>query len=397
MPTDDPLTNFFIRFKKQVDEQIGTALQGALGLPTVLSKNMNTHWMDSPATTSTTSPDGTASTNSNDKTAGSDQTRDPASESANSFPLASLSALLDPEVLAETLYQSLWISFLVDSPHSPLRLRDLRQPVPRDLPNGADPRLFGFEDAFEDLLMVSSGQGLPDIQERCELKKEWNRLYPHGLPPALWLHQLCRQGLWDGWEPRPASLEDMISERWRRWLQEQDARFEDKPATHVDGQQPQGVRAATTMKSVTPSSDNSNDSSKTEETEEDAYNTAASRQNVHSIEAHLGELMKAFADIGERRTGVDEQETHSPRSNNKLPEGWRVDEKVQEQTDGNGNTKTTRTCITYDEQGREVGRETESRSHFSWSAGNSNRLEDGKHSGDHKNEPGDANRGWVWK
>ncbi|KAM0281334.1 hypothetical protein ACHAQH_003602 [Verticillium albo-atrum] len=369
MPTDDPFTKFFVRFKQQVDEQIGTVLQGALGLPTVLSKNMNTEWMDTPPATSTTPLDSKLSTND---TAGQPGVgRNATSDPAHSFPISLISSFVDPEVLAETLYQSLWISFLVDSPHSPLKLRDLRQPVPSDLPEGADPRHFGFEDAFEDLLMVSSGQGLPDIKERCELKKDWGRLYPQGIPPVLWLHQLCRQGLWDGWEPRPASLEDMISERWRRWLQSQDEPFRDNSVTQDDGQQSHEARTDATMKFTAAASAQPNASPATEETEEDAYYTTMGRQNFGGIEAHMAELMKAFAGIGEQSTGFEKREVQSAHPR-KLPDGWSVDEMVNERKDANGNTETTRTSITYDEQGREVGRETETRSRISWYASNSN-------------------------
>ncbi|KAF3354017.1 hypothetical protein VDGD_06325 [Verticillium dahliae] len=395
MPSDDPFTSFFHRLKQQVDEQIGTALQGALGLPTVLSKTMNTQWMDPPATTFNTSPD--TNTGVTEAAERRGVSRDPARGPANPNSTSWLASLVDPEVLAETLYQSLWISFLVDSPHSPLKLRGLRQPVPSDLPEGADPRLFGFEDAFEDLLMVSSGQGLPDIRERCELKKEWNRLYPQGLPPVLWLHQLCRQGLWDGWEPRPASLEDMISERWRRWLAAQDDRFEDKSVTKDDDQQPKETRAANPSDSPLTESTAARPSSGTEETEEDAYDTIVGRQNPRGIEAHLEELMKAFAFVDDQSREGNGREVRST-SPRELPEGWRVDETVQEQKDVNGNTKTTRTSITYDEQGREVGRETETRSHYSWSATRSaHEKGHGENSDNHKNETGTTDQGWFWK
>ncbi len=61
-----------------------------------------------------------------------------------------------------------WNLFIQRSRYSPLRLEYEmpRGPRPADLEAGMDPELFGWTDAFEDLLRVSSGLPMTDMRER---------------------------------------------------------------------------------------------------------------------------------------------------------------------------------------------------------------------------------------
>lgn len=295
----------------------------------------------------------------------------------------------------------MWMSFLVDSPYSPLRLADLPQPVPRDLPEGADPSLFGFEDAFEDLLMVTSGQGLSDINDRYEMKKQWKELYPQGLPPILWLHQLCRQGLWDGWEARPDVFEGPISERWRRWLEEQGDPFRaDRQGTAQppSSQPPKQIEDAEGHKPAAgEGTDSSSPSTEARgETEEEAYNTLAERNRTYNLRDPLWKTVFDWDHGHWKDSGQHKQSAASK----KLPTGWRVDETTREQKDANGNTSVTTTRITLDDEGREVGRETVTRSHFTWSSNGSDGVEKESRPGsqdDNAGQPRDGAKSWFWK
>ncbi|KAL2754657.1 hypothetical protein ACRALDRAFT_1063446 [Sodiomyces alcalophilus JCM 7366] len=406
MPRDnDPWTECFIRFKQQVDDHIATLLHDALGIPTTVSRNFNNHWL-TPSSARTTdsqasNDSGAANQHHEDTQSASSPARQPHPRDAF-FGLSPMRSLFDTGLLTESLYQVMWMSFLVDSPYSPLRLRDLPQPVPRDLPEGADPSLFGFEDAFEDLLSVTSGQGLPDINERYELKKKWNELYPHGLPPILWLHQLCRQGLWDGWEARPDVFGSAISERWRRWLEEQGDPF------RADRQGTDQIPTSQTPKQIAGSEEHkpaaregtASSAPSTEArpgTEEEAYNALAERKGTGSVEEPMWKSLFEQDDGGWKESGQQEKKRTTSRG---LPTGWRVDETTREQKDANGNTSVTTTRTTFDDNGREVGRETVTRSHFTWSSNGSGGTQresrpdsQDDNAGDHK----DGTKSWFWK
>lgn len=152
-------------------------------------------------------------------------------------------------------------NWAVHSPYSPLNLQHLRQPVPRDTPHyfhisftfppwsssssssspsssspSSDPR-FTFRDAFEDLLFVSAGYPLPDLNGRLfgrafEEFSGW-RLFrlpgERGLHVADWTTKLGHLGLWHSYFPRLAVPEPerhewgLWRDPWfaarRRWLQ----------------------------------------------------------------------------------------------------------------------------------------------------------------------------------
>lgn len=92
-----------------------------------------------------------------------------------------------------------WNEWAQLSPYSPYNLRHLPQPTPSDLPAdaAADASLFGFEDAFEDLLAATSLQPQPlaDLREQVAYKRQTRATFPGGEPPILWVNRLHNRGL----------------------------------------------------------------------------------------------------------------------------------------------------------------------------------------------------------
>ncbi|KAK1979769.1 hypothetical protein LZ30DRAFT_596183 [Colletotrichum cereale] len=397
MPDNDNSDNFFVRFKQKVDDHVASAFQRVLGIPTAVSR-LNSSWPEPPRP-SQVDDNGRRITTTPSAGGATDVARPHGSSSQyphrTVFDLFSsmspMQALFEADKLTESLYQVMWISFLVDSPYSPLRLHDLPQPIPKDLPKGADPTLFGFEDAFEDLLMVSSGQGLPDINERVRFRKECRESFPRGLPPILWLHQLTRQGLWDGWDTRPEVLEGAVSERWQRWLQEQDDPFHEgrslpgpkQPSPKVSEMAPVSDKAAREARARLEQDHHG-------ETEEDSYFSVTGKARLNTS----------------RETSTSTSTSESPKlhsvtrdlSPQGLPAGWRVVEKVQEREDAKGNVHVTKTITTFNDRGEEVGRQTERRSEYAWSASFST-SNDKNRDQQQRDTDGGGNdtSSWFWK
>lgn len=91
---------------------------------------------------------------------------------------------------------------LLTSPsYSPRALRHLPQPVPNDLAPGMDPASFTFDDAFEDLLAVSQGQPLPEIDARYQQSRLLRRMFPAGEPTWFWMRRLESQRLLPSRDP----------------------------------------------------------------------------------------------------------------------------------------------------------------------------------------------------
>ncbi|KAL6850869.1 hypothetical protein ACO1O0_007995 [Amphichorda felina] len=101
---------------------------------------------------------------------------------------------------------------LMFTSYSPLALRQLPQPVPNDLPEGLDGSIFTFEDAFEDLLAMSMGQPLPDINQRYEQRKLLRHMFPSGEPKWFWIRRLKASGFLDS-KPREG-IDAMDQSRW---------------------------------------------------------------------------------------------------------------------------------------------------------------------------------------
>ncbi|KAL0931633.1 uncharacterized protein CTRU02_212587 [Colletotrichum truncatum] len=377
MPDNPPSDNLFVRFKQRVDNHVASVFHSVLGIPTAVTRNLNGRWPEPPRP------------QDDERRAVPDDSLQPRS-SPSPFPqptvfelfsaMSPMQALFRAEEFTESLYQAMWISFLIESPYSPLMLRDMPQPTPKDLPAGADPSLFGFEDAFEDLLMVSSGQGLPDIDERHRVKKEWRESFPKGLPPILWLHQLTRQGLWDGWAPRPDVLEGAISERWQRWLQEQDDPFHER-------------KALPTPKGNPPKEFEEN---RSEDVQRETQHRAEEEHKETEEDSYFSVMGKArFSGSGQTETGGTAGSNTNDLSTEGLPPGWRVIQNVQERDDGKGNISVTKTITTFNDKGEEVSRQTEKRSDYTWSASFSTGS-GSKRDHPQENDPNEKGS-WFWK
>ncbi|KAG9252787.1 uncharacterized protein F5Z01DRAFT_185514 [Emericellopsis atlantica] len=91
------------------------------------------------------------------------------------------------------------LASLLFSSYSPYALLHLPQPTPNDLPSGCDGNAFGFQDAFEDLLAVSNGQPLPDINRRYQQKLALREMFPSGEPMGFWHSRLAAAGLLSGY------------------------------------------------------------------------------------------------------------------------------------------------------------------------------------------------------
>lgn len=91
-------------------------------------------------------------------------------------------------------YDGSLASLLFSPQYSPLNLRHLSQPVPRDAPSDMDASIFTFEDAFEDLLAASQDKPLPSIATRYEQRKLLRSMFPDGEPGFFWLRRLKSQG-----------------------------------------------------------------------------------------------------------------------------------------------------------------------------------------------------------
>ncbi|KAG5935011.1 hypothetical protein E4U53_000548 [Claviceps sorghi] len=92
-------------------------------------------------------------------------------------------------------------SLLSSASYSPMALGHLPQPVPNDLPRGLDAKVFTFQDAFEDLLVASKGQKLPDIRTRHQQRQLLWNMFPNGEPAWFWLRRLESQGLVRPFDP----------------------------------------------------------------------------------------------------------------------------------------------------------------------------------------------------
>ncbi|KAK1691176.1 hypothetical protein BDP55DRAFT_646191 [Colletotrichum godetiae] len=383
--------NVFVRFKQKVDDHVALAFQRFLGIPSAVSR-LNSSWPEPPLSSRDKELENRIAL-TDDNT--SLQPRDSSTQYSHPTvfdlfgPMSSISALFKAEEVTESLYQLMCFSFIIDSPYSPLRLHDLPQPVPRDLPNGEDSTLFGFEDAFEDLLMVSSGQGLSDIHERVRFRKEVRDSFPHGLPPMLWLHQLTRQGLWDGWEPRPEVLDRAVSERWQRWLEQQNDPFNERrsrssrtDSASEERRLPVTEESTVREPPVTPEQDH-------RETEEDSYFSVMGSARLNTS----------------RETSTSTSTSPTPRNYSStkdltpqgLPQGWRVVENMQEREDGKGNVHITKTVTTYNDRGEEVGKQTERQSNYSWSASFSTGGHKNRDRDQQENDGVDDKGSWFWK
>lgn len=159
-------SNVFVRFKQHVDSNI------ASGLNTVFPHQGPRRYISETESPSISSLERTSHKSAQSK---------PNMSSPNEDKESGLNAI---DVLS-----------ISSSSYNPQSLRNLPQPVPKDLPSHLDPSVFTFQDAFEDLLEVSQGKPLPTITARHEQSKLLRQMFPSGEPTWFWLRRLESQGL----------------------------------------------------------------------------------------------------------------------------------------------------------------------------------------------------------
>ncbi|CAK7236678.1 hypothetical protein SCUCBS95973_009689 [Sporothrix curviconia] len=235
---NDPPKNPFVRWKQHVDAHIGMTLQGLLGIPNMVSKNLNIRQEPNSGSGSGSEPgsgpaDGSqpppsssssppppppppSSSQANARSiAGSGNGGSSSSSNTHSNYTPSLPTPTGPSdnddgldgVDAAQLLA--WHKFVYYSPYSPLKLQQqqhlhlLPPPVPQDVPFGADPFAFTYADAFEDLLRASSGGPLLDLADRSYRNLHYQMRYGSTIePPYAFFHRMHSQRLLDAYFPR---------------------------------------------------------------------------------------------------------------------------------------------------------------------------------------------------
>ncbi|KAK8123280.1 hypothetical protein PG999_003198 [Apiospora kogelbergensis] len=191
MPGDSGSTNLFVRFKQRVDDQISQTVRAIWSLPSSSQKNN----VPSPS-----------SSNDSNELSGIDNSGNLVGGGPSSQEFATLESAVARGLRDKTVQ-----SWVQHSAYSPLLLQySLPQPLPKDINCGGDADRegrFTFRDAFEDLLAISSGQQLADLESRPKLLPA-NSLSqpPFGLFGSMrawydWEASLERRRLWDAYFP----------------------------------------------------------------------------------------------------------------------------------------------------------------------------------------------------
>ncbi|KAK7991140.1 hypothetical protein PG990_015420 [Apiospora arundinis] len=214
MPGDSESNNPFVRFKHRVDDQISQTVRG-IWSPSSSSSPKN-------ATTASAHDESSASALS--KTGHTNDLAPMMGSGGGPFSSPDEFSTLESAV-ARSLRDKTVESWVQHSAYSPLLLQySLPQPLPKDVKSGPREGRFTFRDAFEDLLAVSSGQPLADLESRPKLIPEETNYGSGGeldfhtplLQPPFgvfgsmrdwydWEASLERRRLWDAYFP-PASF-----------------------------------------------------------------------------------------------------------------------------------------------------------------------------------------------
>lgn len=328
-----------------------------------------------------------------------------------------------------------WVVWAATSPYSPLNLRDLPQPIPRDAPAELQDGVFTFEDAFEDLLAVSQGRPLVDIDTKHESRRLLRQMFPDGEDPAFWVRRLQSQrlldnanffplqprSLWphDVWEGIHREFARAAEEARRaedRWV----SRFEDRERKEDEGGE--GKRRGLfeeldkiirSFESGMNGEDREKKKGEDASTEDDLYSSV--QNAVSSGAKSLGTLVKTAWD------GVaDIRENHSSYTRWGQQKGERVESK-EEFTDERGNLHEKKIIRTLDDEGREIGREVhvrvrspppkqesfpevrdreqrpEQKRRGEGSEENNKGPDQKPNTKNDKGDPPDDNSGWFWK
>ncbi|KAI1799941.1 hypothetical protein F4811DRAFT_67876 [Daldinia bambusicola] len=193
MTADDPLDNFFIRFKNHIDNNIYRGFQTIFALPAHMA-NREQDIENSP-------------TNDHDVMSQQRKSMDHEPDSTN---VSSPSPGPDPDDTREADVRDVY-RWAISSPYSPLNLQSLRQPRPSDAPRDY-PDCFTFRDAFEDLLAVNSGKPLSDLRRLVFAKHfEHVRYFPWGMSVENWVAGVGLRGLWSAYFPLSQSARRDLS------------------------------------------------------------------------------------------------------------------------------------------------------------------------------------------
>lgn len=277
-----------------------------------------------------------------------------------------------------------WVFWAATSPYSPLNLKHLPQPIPNDAPLELQDGTFTFEDAFEDLLAVTAGRQLVDINTKYETRKLLRQMFPSGEDAAFWVRRLQSQHLLENAnfftpQPRPLWPHDVWDSIHREFARaaEEARRAEEHWLSHFErelqGNEGPGENREARRRSLFDELDklfrsfesgmNGEDESRKgnlekrkkggdeASTEDDLYSSVHSA--VSSGAKSLGTLVRMAWD------GVaDIQKSHTSSSVSRWDQqkGDRVESR-EEFTDEAGNLHEKRIIRTLDDEGREIGRE----------------------------------------
>lgn len=268
-----------------------------------------------------------------------------------------------------------WVVWAASSPYSPLNLGHLPQPVPNDAPLELQDGTFTFEDAFEDLLAVTSGQRLMNIKMKYDTRKMLRQMFPDGEDASFWVRRLQSQRLlensnfyplqaqpfWphDVWDAvhrefsRAAEEARKAEERWSSHSEENGQERSRKERSLFDELDKLIHSFESGMNGEKKGGEEGAEKKKGEETntEDDLYSSVQSA--IFSGAKSLGTLVKMARD------GVaDIQNSHSSSSYTQWgrQKGDRVESR-EEFTDEAGNLHEKRIIRTLDNEGKEIGRE----------------------------------------
>ncbi|KAH7041546.1 uncharacterized protein B0I36DRAFT_313000 [Microdochium trichocladiopsis] len=302
-------------------------------------------------------------------------------ESAVAVPANDFDNFADPELWAR------------HSPYSPFNLQHLPQPVPRDVSQTQGYNDFTFRDAFEDLMLVSSGRPLPRGPELLANKLHVDFMFAHGMPVSNWVRMLSVRGLWAPYFPQHPKLHswehlglgDEIASMLMDWGL--DGRWLTGFTKH-QGRSPD--ERFSTSKKETDSGEQQGSPQQHPDTEEDLYGDA--RENTGDTQPrHVSPWDLMFEALNEARTHQPrsqstESSTDLTRTDNALNgdapketeetdsrktwDGGRVDT-VRKRREHNGQVETTETRLRYDADGNLVGRSESTKIKTSTSASGS--------------------------
>jgi len=410
-------SNPFIRWKQHVDSSIGFTLNGLLGIPTMVSQSFAMR-----------RPDGESHQRDGNCTRGRDSASSETPGDATSSGLSS--QLLE------------FKNFLYNSEYSPVHLHHLPPPVPRDIPMGVDPNGFTFSDAFEDLLVASSGSPLMDLRSKYYISRD-RRLFQWDDNPDLawnwWMRRLNygkQSGLLDGYFPRPetrSSLSSMSDDRQRTIETEWDravARASGQPEAIAKEGRPRETRSlfqelemlAKVMEDIMEGDQTQDEgdsatgsNAKEANTEQDIYSAFLSGFN--QTEKSLSNFIKLITDgTFSSKVNASVSTTSTTETSDSVSESGRDEMRTvrttEEHVDAFGNWHAKTVVKRMNANGDEVARETQysfqSATQHRWGSGRADEVdedEDEPRQETPEHEPPSQSRqeqkkpsgGWFWK